>query len=44
MNALKWLWGYLKGYKAEYVVIFLFTLVFIAGAFLLLWDVLLMSL
>ena len=34
MNALKWLWGYLKGYKAEYVVIFLFTLVFIAGAFL----------
>ena len=34
MNALKWLWGYLKGYKAEYLVIFLFTLVFIAGAFL----------
>ena len=33
MNALKWLWGYLKEYKASMIIIVLCTVIFIAGAF-----------
>ncbi|MBQ8525394.1 MAG: ABC transporter ATP-binding protein [Clostridia bacterium] len=34
MSALKWLWGYLKEYKAGLIAVVLVTLVFIAGAFI----------
>ena len=34
MNALKWLWGYLKEYKADLLAVVLVTTLFIAGAFM----------